>query len=92
MSKKARLLAEEKVKIVEEYLNGNMGKATILTEYGTAWSTLRDWLRLYETRGIDGFCYSPCFLYQKIYGIYYSGELLRTDHLKRSSSMTSDWT
>jgi len=54
MSKKERLPAEEKLKIVEAYLNGSMGKSMIQSEYGTAWSTLRDWVRLYETRGIEG--------------------------------------
>ena len=54
MSKKERLPADEKVKIVEEYLSGTKGRSMILSEYGTAWSTLRDWIRLYETRGIEG--------------------------------------
>ena len=54
MGKKQRLAADEKANIVEAYLSGREGRATILQKYGTAWSTLRDWVRLYETRGIDG--------------------------------------
>ena len=53
MSKKDRLPADEKVKIVEAYLSGTMGRTAIISN-GIAWSTFRDWKRLYETRGIEG--------------------------------------
>lgn len=54
MGKKDRLPAENKCKIVEAYLSGKEGKASIRVKYGVAYSTLRDWIRLYETRGITG--------------------------------------
>jgi len=54
MGKKDRLTAEEKHKIVEAYMSGRESKGTIRVKYRVAWSTLRDWLRLYETRGITG--------------------------------------
>ena len=54
MSKKERLPADEKVEIVKAYLSGAKGRSTILSEYGIFYSTLRDWVRLYETRGIEG--------------------------------------
>ena len=54
MRKKERLPVDEKMRIVEAYLSNREGKTTIYSKYGTAWSTLRDWVRLYETRGIEG--------------------------------------
>jgi len=54
MGKKNRLSAEEKFKIVNAYRSGAEGKASIRVKYGVAWSTLRDWIRIYETRGVTG--------------------------------------
>ena len=54
MGKKDRMPTEKKVKIVEAYISGEMGKSSIVLQYGVAWSTLRDWIRLYETRGVEG--------------------------------------
>jgi transposase-like protein len=54
MGKKDRLSAEEKFKIVEMFLSGKEGKTSLKENYGVAYSTLRDWVRLYETRGISG--------------------------------------
>ena len=54
MPNKGRLPAEEKVKIVESYLTGNMGADSIQARYGIGWTTLRDWIRLYKVRGAEG--------------------------------------
>jgi len=54
MGKKERLPADDKVKIVEAFISGHECRSSIKLKYGTSWSTLRDWIRLYETRGIDG--------------------------------------
>jgi len=54
MPHKGRLPAEEKAKIVEEYIHGRMGAKAIQSEYGIGWTTLRDWIRLYKVRGVEG--------------------------------------
>jgi len=54
MIKKDRMLAEEKVRIVEEYLSGKQGRTAIIKKYGIGLTTLRGWIRLYETRGASG--------------------------------------
>ena len=54
MGKRRRMLQEEKASIVESYLSGEMGKTTIISRYGIGWTTVRDWVRLYETRGAEG--------------------------------------
>jgi transposase-like protein len=54
MGRRVYLSSEEKYRIVELYRKGEEGKTTILKKYGVAYSTLRDWVRLYETRGITG--------------------------------------
>jgi transposase-like protein len=54
MSKKERLPAEVKVKIVKAFLSGSMSMSMIISEYGVHKSTVRNWIRLYETRGFEG--------------------------------------
>lgn len=54
MPQKSKLSPEEKVKIVEQYLAGVVGPSKIISEYGIAEPTLRDWVRLYKTRGPEG--------------------------------------
>ena len=54
MPHRGRLPAEEKVKIVESYISGNMGASSIDARYGIGWTTLRDWIRLYKARGSEG--------------------------------------
>jgi len=54
MSKRIRFSAEEKFRIVESYRSGKEGAMTIVSKYDVPKSTLRDWVRLYETRGTEG--------------------------------------
>ena len=54
MPQKGRLPVEEKVRIVEAYLSGQIGKIELQTQCGITAQTLYDWIRLYKTRGIDG--------------------------------------
>jgi len=54
MPHKVRLPSEEKVKIIELYLNGQLGKNSIQSQYGIGSTTLRDWIRLYQSRGAEG--------------------------------------
>ena len=54
MPHKGCLPTEEKVKIVEGYLSGEISRCTITNQYGVSWGTLREWVRLYKTRGIAG--------------------------------------
>ena len=54
MRHKGRLPAEEKVKIVEAYLSGEIGASSIQDRYEIGWTTLRDWIRLYKVRGAEG--------------------------------------
>ena len=54
MPHKGRLSVEEKSKIVEMYLSGEMGKREIILRHGIGLTTFRDWLRLYNARGTQG--------------------------------------
>lgn len=54
MPQKGRLLAEEKVKIVEKYLSGTLGPAEFKQRYGANEHTLYDWVRIYKQRGAAG--------------------------------------
>ena len=46
--------AEEKEKIVLEYLNGNEGYSKILIKYNISESTFRKWKEAYRKDGIEG--------------------------------------
>ena len=46
--------AEEKEKIVLEYLNGNEGYSKILIKYNISESTFRKWKEAYRKEGIEG--------------------------------------
>lgn len=54
MPQKGRLPVEEKVRIVEDYLAGKIGLRSTCRTMGIGQSTLKLWIRLYETRGVDG--------------------------------------
>lgn len=54
MPQKGRLPVEEKVRIVEDYLAGKIGLRSTCRTMGIGQSTLKLWVRLYETRGVDG--------------------------------------
>ncbi len=54
MPQKGRLPVERKIKIVEDYLAGKEGISSICETTGISQTILRQWVRLYETRGIEG--------------------------------------
>lgn len=54
MPHKGRLPAEEKVRLVEAYLSGTLGAASIHGKYGIDGRTLRERVRLYKVPGATG--------------------------------------
>lgn len=54
MPQKGRLPVEEKVRIVEDYLAGKIGLRSTCRAMGIGQTTLKLWIRLYETRGVEG--------------------------------------
>jgi transposase-like protein len=54
MPQKLRLPLEEKIKIAESCINGTSNKHECSEQYGLSWGTVQNWIRLYESRGIDG--------------------------------------
>lgn len=85
MPHKGRISVEEKIKAVEMYLAGEMGKTAIISHYRIGLTTFRDWLRLYEMRGTQGLMpaskwrrYSPDLKIQAVKE-YLSGHLSQAD-------------
>ncbi len=58
MPHKGKLPPELKIKIVEDYLAGRIGKAKAARKYDIPKSTLRDWVYLYQGQGSKGLV--PC--------------------------------
>lgn len=54
MSTKNSYSAEEKYKIIEEYLQGRISQRELAERYGMGETVIRDWLRLYRTFGREG--------------------------------------
>ena len=54
MSYKSKYTYDEKVKILMEYQSGIYGFRDICRIYGIARQSLKDWMRLYETFGLEG--------------------------------------
>ena len=54
MSTKTSYSAEEKYKIIEEYLQGRISQRELAERYGMGETAIRDWLRLYRTFGWEG--------------------------------------
>ena len=54
MSTKTSYSAEEKYKIIEEYLQGRISQRELAERYGMGETVIRDWLRLYRTFGREG--------------------------------------
>ena len=54
MSTKLSYSAEEKRSIVETYLQGKTSQQDLAERYGTGKSTIQNWLRLYQTFGLEG--------------------------------------
>ncbi len=54
MSKKSKIKAEEKGKIVEQYLNGEISQKAAATRCGVNKRSVQDWIRIYKTEGLTG--------------------------------------
>ena len=54
MSRKIKIPAEEKTKVVEDYLAGHLCMSDILQRYKVGKTTLYEWVRLYRARGSEG--------------------------------------
>ena len=55
MPNKQKLEAEEKVKILLEYLGGEIGQREGARKAGVTHTTFQEWIRIFENYGIDGF-------------------------------------
>jgi len=56
MPRRGRLPADEKIRIVETYLAGEIGVSEFQQKYGIKNQTLYDWVRLYKLLGTAGLC------------------------------------
>ena len=54
MPQNSRFTVKQKVHIVTEYIAGKTSPSEITYKYGASNSTLRDWVRLYNLRGVEG--------------------------------------
>jgi len=54
MPHKGKLPPEEKVRIVQEYLSGQLGASEFARKYEIRKNRLYEWTRLYQTRGAEG--------------------------------------
>jgi transposase len=54
MPYKGKISPEEKMEVVEAYLDGEIGSAEIIDKYGIVKATFQCWVRLYKTRGPEG--------------------------------------
>ena len=56
MPRKGRLPAEEKIRLVEQYLAGEIGTGEIKQKYNINGQLFYDWVRIYKVRGTEGLC------------------------------------
>lgn len=49
MSRKSKIDAEEKIKIVEQYLNGEVSQKSAAKICGVNKRSVQDWIRIYKT-------------------------------------------
>ena len=54
MAYKPAMPAEEKIRIVEQYLSGELGITGFTKKYGMHFSTLLEWVRIYKAEGKAG--------------------------------------
>ena len=55
MSRKGKVTAEEKVKIARACINGDVSSRTASGQVGVHFSVVDDWVRLYQTEGVNAF-------------------------------------
>ncbi len=100
MSKKERISIEEKVKVIQEYLNGKVGYRDSVKRGGCNETTFRWWGRRYQTEGVDAFLphernrYYPPELKERAVGDYLAGEesqegIARKYHLRSAKQLWS---
>lgn len=100
MLQKQKLSIEEKVKIVRECLQGNIGIREAARSVGVTTSTIRQWMHNYEADGVGAFLphknriYSPDLKRQAAEDYLFGGESLRKIAKKyglRSKRQLSNW-
>ena len=83
MSRKSKINPIEKVKIVERYLNGEIGIRQAGRELGVAYQSIQKWISIYKCKGPTGLLDQP-------QNIHYSKELKMSavnDYLNRKGSL-----
>jgi len=63
MPQKSRFTVEQKVKVVTEYISGKLSPSEFERIYGSGQRVLKDWVQLYEMRGVEGL--TPSVNWQK---------------------------
>lgn len=100
MPKKQKQSIEEKIKIVQKYINGEMGLVESAREAGVDKAALKDWISIYESEGIEGFIWKGNVQYStetKMLAVkeyINGGESLRTickKHKIRNTKQLRDW-
>ena len=100
MPQKQKIDVETKVKIIQEYLSGSIGKNEAARRAGVARDTIEQWARNYEADGVDAFLlrknrvYSPELKKQAV-ADYLSGsgsqsEICRKYHIRRRAQL-QEW-
>ena len=88
MSRNQKKNAEEKVKIVRQYLQGEISITRAAELGGVDWGTAKQWIRNYESEGVSAFAYEKNKAYspeikRKAVEAYLTGEGSLTDICKR---------
>ena len=55
MSEQRKIKAEEKIRIVKAYTNGNISLKAAAEQLGVHQSVVDDWVRLYQTEGAESY-------------------------------------
>lgn len=97
MGQKQKMSVEEKVKIVQAYLDGRIGENEAARKVGVARTTMERWVRSYEAEGVDAFLPHKNRVYPaelKIEAViaYLSGkgsqsEICRKYHIRKKSQL-----
>lgn len=100
MGRKSQYSKEEKITFVEKYMKGSWSLSSYAKINGLKDSTLRDWIRNYQSMGADGFNgeknqqYSDTFKYQVVHE-YLSGKGSQAEICKKykikSTGQLRDW-
>lgn len=99
MPQKQKLSVERKVELVQEYLEGRIGKSEAARRGGVGWDVVDTWIRSYEAEGTAAFLphknrvYSPELKWQAVVA-YLSGEgsqseICRKYHIRKRNQLQS---